>query len=232
MLYSTHFDLIPTRRYKNGLSRRQVVAGAACLLLGLGGCQTAYYAAMEKVGFEKRDILSSRVENARDAQVEAKEEIVDALEAFSRTVNYQGGKLEAQYKSLKGHLEDSEDAAEEVRTRVADVQKVGDALFSEWRSELKKYTSADLKRRSAQQLVQTENDYKRLVAALKKAEGRLDPALRPLRDQVLFLKHNLNARALSSLRGEVARVDARVDQLIADINQAVAEANSFIKALK
>ncbi|MGB7180784.1 MAG: DUF2959 family protein, partial [Burkholderiaceae bacterium] len=85
--------------------------------------------------------------------------------------------------------------------------------------------------RSTQQLVQTDADYKRLIAALKKAEGRLEPALSPLRDQVLFLKHNLNARALSSLRGEVSRVDTQVDRLIADINQAVAEADSFIKGL-
>ncbi|MGB7181816.1 MAG: DUF2959 domain-containing protein [Burkholderiaceae bacterium] len=205
---------------------------AVCMAVLLSACQTAYYAAMEKVGFEKRDILSNRVEDARDAQVQAKEEIVDALEAFSKTVNYQGGKLEAQYKSLKGHLEDSEDAAANVRKRVADVEKVGDALFREWRDELSKYTSADLKRRSTQQLVQTDADYKRLIAALKKAEGRLEPALSPLRDQVLFLKHNLNARALSSLRGEVSRVDTQVDRLIADINQAVAEADSFIKGLK
>ncbi len=46
----------------------------------LAGCQPAYYAAAEKVGFAKRDILVSRVESARDSQVEAKEEIADALD--------------------------------------------------------------------------------------------------------------------------------------------------------
>lgn len=213
-------------------ARRALLGSGIVLMIGLAACQTAYYAAMEKVGYEKRDILSSRVETARDAQVEAKEEVVDALEAFSKTVNYQGGKLEAQYKSLKSHLEDSEDAAANVRKRVTDVRKVGDALFREWRQELKQYTSADLKRRSSEQLVQTERQYKRLMAALGKAQDRLEPALRPLRDQVLFLKHNLNARALSSLRNEVVKVDARVNELVADIKTAVAEANRFIKELK
>ena len=36
--------------------------------LVLTGCSTVYYNTMEKLGFEKRDILVDRVENARDAQ--------------------------------------------------------------------------------------------------------------------------------------------------------------------
>ena len=197
----------------------------------LGGCQTAYYAAMEKVGFAKRDILSSRVKSARDAQTDAKKEITSALDAFGKVVSYQGGELETQYKRLNGKLEDSEDAAKNVRKRVSDVQEVGDALFREWRGELAKYSSADLRRRSEEQLNQTHARYHTLVAAMKQAEARLDPALRPLRDQVLFLKHNLNARALSSLKGEVARMDSEVNSLVAELNRSIAEANRFIDDL-
>lgn len=206
--------------------------GLLSLTLLAAGCQTAYYAAMEKVGYEKRDILSSRVENARDAQQDAKKEIVDALEAFSQTVNFQGGTLEARYKAFKARHEAGEAAANEVRERVEAVRKVGDALFSEWREELNQYSSANLRARSESQLKSTESRYNRMIAAMTRAESRLEPALSVMRDQVLFLKHNLNARALSSLQAEVARVDARVNQLVADINQAVGEADQFIKELE
>lgn len=198
----------------------------------LAGCQTAYYAAMEKVGYAKRDILASRVKSARDAQEEAKKEITSALDAFGKVVSYQGGALEAQYKRLNGKLEDSEEAAQSVRKRITDVQSVGDALFREWREELTKYSSADLRRRSEEQMQQSRTRYDSLVATMKQAEGRLEPALRPLRDQVLFLKHNLNARALSSLKGEVARVDGEVSRLVADLNRSIAEANRFIDELE
>lgn len=200
-------------------------------LLGLSGCQSAYFAALEKVGFAKRDILTSRVKAARDAQQDAKKEIVDALEAFSQTVNFQGGELEKQYRRLAGKLEDSEAAAAAVRKRIADVQDVGDALFREWRQELSQYSSDELRRRSEQQLTVTRRRYDAMVDAMKHAEGRLEPALSPLRDQVLFIKHNLNARALASLKGEVARVDSQVSQLVAEINRAIAEADRFIREI-
>ncbi len=197
-------------------------------LLSLSGCQSAYFAALEKVGYAKRDILSSRVKAARDAQQDAKKEIVNALEAFSQTVNFQGGELETQYRRLAGKLDDSEAAAAVVRKRIADVQDVGDALFREWRQELGQYSSDELRRRSEQQLALTRRRYDAMVGAMKQAEGRLEPALSPLRDQVLFIKHNLNARALASLKGEVARVDSQVSQLVTEINRAIAEADRFI----
>ena len=198
----------------------------------LAGCETAYYSAMEKVGFAKRDILASRVVSARDAQLEAKEEITDALTEFGKVVSYQGGDLEAQYKRLAAQLEDSEAAARAVRSRIADVESVADALFDEWQAELAQYSSASLRTQSEQQLRQTRARYREMLGAMQRAEGRLEPALQPLRDQVLFLKHNLNARAVAGLKGEVTRVDAQVNQLVAELNRAIAEANRFIADLE
>lgn len=198
----------------------------------LTGCETAYYSAMEKVGFAKRDILASRVVSARDSQLEAKEEITDALTEFGRVVSYEGGDLEVQYQRLAEQLEDSEQAARAVRSRIDDVESVADALFDEWQAELAQYSSASLRAQSEQQLRQTRARYREMLGAMQRAEGRLEPALQPLRDQVLFLKHNLNARAVAGLRGEVTRVDAQVNQLVAELNRAIAEANRFIADLE
>jgi len=201
--------------------RRISTATALVAALALAGCQSAYYAAWEKVGYAKRDILASRVESARDSQQEAKEEITDALTAFGKVVSYEGGDLQSQYERLSDQLEDSEEAAADVKQRVRDVESVGEALFKEWKSELAKYSSAKTRAR-----------YDEMIRAMKRAEARLDPALQPMRDQVLFLKHNLNARAVAGLKGEVAKVDAQVNQLIAELNRSIAEANRFISDLE
>lgn len=198
----------------------------------LAGCQSAYYAAAEQVGYAKRDILVSRVESARDAQLDAKEEITDALTEFRKVVNFQGGELEARYESLAAKLEDSEEAADAVHTRIRNVEDVAGALFTEWRDELAQYSSAELRAKSEQQLTQTRTRYDEMIAAMKRAEGRLEPALRPLRDQVLFLKHNLNAQAIAGLKGEVVQVDAKVSQLVSEIDRATAEADRFIAGLR
>jgi chromosome segregation ATPase len=203
---------------------------AAAMLLS--GCQSAYYAAAEKVGYAKRDILVDRVESARDSQQDAREEITDALTEFRKVVAVDGGQLEARYKSLAAQLEDSEQAADAVRERIDAVEHVAAALFDEWNAELAQYSDAGLRARSEQQLNRTRARYQEMIGAMKRAESRLEPALQPLRDQVLFLKHNLNARAIAGLRGEVAQVDAQVDALVRELDKAIAEADRFIADLE
>jgi chromosome segregation ATPase len=205
-----------------------VVATSALLL---GGCKSAYYAAAEKIGFAKRDILVSRVESARDSQQDAKEEITDALTEFRKVVAVDGGELESRYDSLAAQLDDSERAAQQVRDRISAVDDVAEALFDEWRAELEHYSDAALRTRSERQLRSTRARYDQLIGAMRRAEDKLDPALRPLRDQVLYLKHNLNARAVAGLKGELTQVDAQVTQLVAELDRAIAEANRFIAQL-
>ena len=202
------------------------------LSVGLTACDTAYIATMEKMGYAKRDILSSRVKSARNAQENAKQEIQSALEQFGKVVGYQGGDLEATYKKLNSELESSEDSAETVRKRIKDVESVADSLFAEWKTELGQYSSADLRRKSEEKLTQTKARYNEMLGAMKKAEQRIDPVLKPLRDQVLYLKHNLNARALAAIKGELVKVDAQVDQLVKDMNKSIAEADKFIQSME
>jgi hypothetical protein len=202
------------------------------LAFGLTACDTAYLATMEKMGYAKRDILSSRVKSARDAQEDAKKEIQSALDQFGKVVAYQGGDLEATYKKLNGELQNSEDSAEAVRKRIKDVESVADSLFAEWKTELGQYSSADLRRKSEEKLTQTKSRYNEMLTAMKKAEQRIDPVLKPLRDQVLYLKHNLNARALAAIKGELVKVDAQVDQLVKDMNRSIAEADKFIQSME
>ncbi|NOU10578.1 MAG: DUF2959 domain-containing protein [Nitrospira sp.] len=199
---------------------------------GLSACDKAYMATMEKMGYAKRDILSTRVKLARDAQEDAKKEIQTTLEQFGQVVSYDGGDLEATYKKLNGELENSEDGAKTVRKKIADVESVADALFSEWETELGQYSNADLRRKSQAKLTQTKSRYKDMLGAMKRAEQRIEPVLKPLRDQVLYLKHNLNARALAAIKGELVKVDAQVDQLIKDMNRSIAEADKFIQSME
>ena len=200
--------------------------------LGFSACDTAYIAAMDKMGYAKRDILSSRVKSARDAQEEAKKDIQNALDQFGKVVAYQGGNLETTYKKLNSELQSSEDSAKTVRKRIEDVESVADALFSEWTTELSQYSSADLRRKSEAKLTQTQIRYNNMLGAMKRAEQRIDPVLKPLRDQVLYLKHNLNARALAAIKGELVKVDAQVDQLVKDMNRSIAEADKFIQTME
>lgn len=203
-----------------------------CTALLLAGCETAYLATMEKVGFHKRDILVDRIEDTQKAQQEGQQQFKDALAQFRSVVTIQGGELETVYDTLSSEYEDSEAAANEIHDRIAKVESVSEALFDEWQDEIEQYSNAAMKRDSAAKLRQTRQEYSRLIAAMKKAEKSLDPALTAMRDQVLYLKHNLNARAIASLKGELKTIDANVSTLLANMQRSIEESDRFIAKLK
>jgi len=66
---------------------------------------------------------------------------------------------------------------------------------------------------------------------MRGAEASMEPVLNNLRDYVLYLKHNLNAQAVSSLRKEVADIETEVSSLIQDMNRSIKEADAFIKTM-
>jgi hypothetical protein len=59
----------------------------------------------------------------------------------------------------------------------------------------------------------------------------MEPVLTRLHDQVLFLKHNLNAEAIASLKGETINIQAEISKLIDEMNRSIAEADRFINTL-
>ena len=212
------------------MNRRFLVLGV--FMLTLCGCSSMYYGAMEKIGVHKRDIMMDRVKEARDTQDEAKKQFLTAMEQFKSVVNFKGGDLEKEYNKLSATLKKSEAEAEAVHERIAAVEEVSEALFKEWRSEIKQYSSDALRKASQKQYDGTKANYKELMASMKKAESKLEPVLVSLRDQVLFMKHNLNARAIAGLSGELVSVQSHVDSLIHDMDIAIAEADRFIDVLK
>lgn len=201
------------------------------LTTGLAACQAAYYGAMEKFGYEKRDILVKRVESAREAQQQAREQFESALAQFIAVTDFSGGELERQYNKLKDAYDDSNARANHVRERIDDVERVAHDLFKEWAKELNEYTDAGLRRSSQRQLDATQHRYQKLIAAMHRAEKKLDPVLNAFRDRVLYLKHNLNARAIASLRAQRAKVEADIGALIEDMNRSIREADAFIEEM-
>ena len=208
------------------------LALAAALPLFLFACSSAYYSAMEKIGYEKRDILVDRVEEARDAQDDASEQFASALDQFRATVQFDGGDLEALYDRLNSEYEDSVAEADNVRGRIDEVESVSEDLFDEWQAELGEYSNADMRRNSETMLRDTRTRFTQMMTAMRRAERSMDPVLEAFQDQVLYLKHNLNARAIGALKGELASIERDTAQLIANMQSAIDEADAFIRSMQ
>ena len=206
-----------------------ILMGTICLFFA---CESTYYKTMETMGYHKRDIMVDRVQDARDAQEEAKDQFESALEQFSTVLNFQGGDLEEKYDRLKSEYEASEEKAQSVRLRIDEVEDVAEDLFDEWQEELNQYTSSSLRKSSARKLAETKRQYAQLIGAMKRAERKIDPVLNAFRDQVLYLKHNLNAQAIASLQSELVSIESDVARLIKEMDASIREANEFIATMQ
>ncbi|MCH6255198.1 DUF2959 domain-containing protein [Puniceicoccaceae bacterium K14] len=210
-----------------------------CAFVGLivlsvlsGGCQSAYYGAMEKMGVHKRDILVDRVESAKNAQEDAKEQFVSTFDQFVSVSGVEVSELKKSYDSLQKKYDASEAAATDVIDRISGIRSVAEALFKEWGNELDIYSNEDLRKASEAQLDATKELYAKLMVSMEEVSNRMTPVLEAFRDQTLFLKHNLNAQAISALNQTSMSLEAEVEELIAQMETSINEANDFIEQMR
>jgi len=208
---------------------RYVIMACFLLVAVTAGCQKTYYAVWEKLGKEKRHLLRDNVRKATEEQKEASEQFKDTLTRMKELYGFEGGDLEKIYKNLQTDFNESEARADAVRERVVQVERIAGDLFEEWQREIAQITSRTLRSQSSQTLRLSKQRYARLAAAMKKAEARMDPVLDQFRDNVLYLKHNLNAQAVGALRQEAGKIEVEVDSLITDMRASIQEAETFLK---
>lgn len=208
------------------LRKLQNLAIIAIVLLP--GCASVQYSALEKVGVHKRDILIDKVEEARDAQTDTRDKLVSAYDELSSLIGYDGGQLDAQYTKLNKAVERSAGARDRLDDRLQAIDRVSKDLFGEWEEELKLYQSATLKADQTTKFKAAKTQYAAMRARMQTARDRVDPVMSVLNDNVLFLKHSLNAQALAALKGQAASLKTRVDALIRDMQKAIDDANAFI----
>jgi hypothetical protein len=236
---NTWAQLSPERAVKrareNGMNKHYIKHMGLLLALalaGAAGCRSAYYAAYESFGVHKRDLLKKSVIAARDDQKEAQEQFKDAMTRLKEITGFEGGELEKRYNSLKSEHEDCAAKAEAVQKRVRDVETVSSDLFAEWEKEIQQIGTPSLREASKDQLKATRQRYEELHTALKSAERSMEPVLKQFGDYVLFLKHNLNAQAIASLKGESATIQKEITRLIEQMNKSIAQADEFVKSMK
>ena len=214
------------------MSKRVSAASLVCFaLLLLTGCNSAYYGAMHALGREKRDILVGRVKDAKKDQEQTKEQLKTTMESFQELTGFQGGSLEKSYKRLNAEYERSNAQATKLHDKVESIDQVSGDLFKEWQGEINQMGNAKLKSQSTTMLRNAKVRQAAYLRAMRKTEDGITPVLAAFHDQVLFLKHNLNSRAIGSLKGTSAALQGDVADLIQSIDASSAEADKLISTL-
>lgn len=197
----------------------------------LSGCNSAYYKTMKTFGKEKRDILLQRVKDSKKDQEQTKEQLKTTMESFQELTGFQGGSLEASYKKLNSEYERAKEQADKLHNRIQSIDQVSADLFNEWQKEIDSMSNQKLKSQSAALLRDSREREGAYMKAMRKTEEQMTPVLKAFQDQVLFLKHNLNARAIGSLKGTSAKINTDVTSLMKNIDNSMQEADKLISSL-
>jgi hypothetical protein len=190
-----------------------------------------YYSAKESIGEHKRDIVVYKVEQACSSLQETRNEFEDALGKFKSLVNVNESSLEHKYNLLNRQYQFCRSKSDAVSDRIRAIEEVSHALFVEWENELIEYSDRNLRNNSKQQLKAAKQNYQRLIKTMRLAEARIQPVLSAFKDQVLYLKHNLNARAISALQHEFIEIGIDISQLIHAMELTIVEASQFVSVL-
>jgi hypothetical protein len=210
---------------------RRITTALLLFSLCAAGCTTFYYKTMQKLGREKRDILVSRVKDSKKDQEQAKEQIKTTMETFQELTGFQGGSLEKSYKKLNDEYERAQSQANKFHDRVNSIDQVSNDLFSEWQKEINQMGNAKLKSRSAALLRDARERQAVYLRSMRKTEDQMAPVLNSFRDQVLFLKHNLNAKAIGSLKNTSTKINTDVTSLLKSLDNSIQEADRLITSL-
>lgn len=206
-----------------------VLLSLACALTG---CQSAYYSAMEKMGYHKRDIMVDRVKDAKESQLDAKTQFNSALKELQALLNHDGGDLQIAYEKAKEEYESSRSAANALTSRIDNVENVANALFDEWQDEITQIQKGSLKSASQAKLNLTKASYSTLLISMRRSESKMEPILTAMKDNMLYLKHNLNAAAVGAIKGEFYNLRTDVSSLNREMTQSIKESNRFIASMK
>ncbi|WP_411727432.1 DUF2959 domain-containing protein [Methyloglobulus sp.] len=190
-----------------------------------------YYSARESIGEHKRDIVVYQVEQACSSLQETRNEFEDALVKFKSFVYVNETSLEQKYNLLNRQYQFCRSKSDAVSDRIQAIEEVSHALFAEWESELNEYSDRMLRNNSKLQLKAAKQNYVRLIKTMRLAEARIQPVLSAFKDQVLYLKHNLNARAISALQHEFIEIGIDISQLIQAMELTILEASQFVSLL-
>ncbi len=80
---------------------------------------------------------------------------------------------------------------------------MAEALFDEWQGEIGEISKASLRSKSQAKLKETRRSYEQLIRSMRRAESKMPPILTSMKDNMLYLKHNLNAQTIGAIKGSL-----------------------------
>jgi chromosome segregation ATPase len=210
------------------LRYRYATLGALAALVGLGLAVPA----SAQDGVKQTEALVKKGESTLKSIADARAQLDKTLATYNSIIEGKATDTKAAYKDLEKQVKDCESRSEDVKKQKEAMDVEADKLYTSWTAGLADISSPDLKQRSETRLTQTKDKMSKIGTAGMQARGAYDEFLNGLKDQIKYLGHDLNPSAISSLKGDAAKLNAKAKTMFDKMDGTVASANTSLDALR
>lgn len=183
-------------------------------------------------GQKQVDKLINKANDTIGAMRAARVQIGSTVDGYNTIMAGEAVDNRKAYKKLTKELSKSEKAAANVRTKAAAMDVVANDFFSNWEASLEGFSSEDLRQRSAERLNDTRKRYEEILEAAGEAGDAFDPFVTNLKDQILFLGHDLNPSAIQALQGDAKKLNGRAAEVFKDVDKTIVTASEYTASLR
>jgi hypothetical protein len=202
---------------------------SVAIALGLG---LAPSAGTQNEGHERADEHIEKIERASEEMKDVRKHLNEAFEAYHKTLREGTDERRSSYKDLVKALERCEEETKELRKRHREMDEQAEEYFKKWKNSVKDIKNADLERRSEERLEATRRRYREVSMRWKTMGEDYEPVLAELRDQVVYLGHDLNEDAVLSLKEDAAELEELARALFRSMEGFGSTADEYIGGLE
>ena len=140
--------------------------------------------------------------------------------------------MKGDYKKLMKSTDSMNSRVADARQKVEQMQQAGDTYFAGRAEGIKGIQDPQLQDRAKQRLADSQKEFGRVLQSLQEGAKALEPFRKDLADQITYLGSDLTPSAMTSLKPNAEKFNARGSELFAKTDKAIAAANAYFQSLK
>jgi hypothetical protein len=202
------------------------------MILAPLGAQTQTQERGRTQGLKETDRFVKAGGNTSEAVANAKLQTQKTLDAYNALVTQPSKDMKGDYKKLLKSVDAMNARVAEGRQKVEEMQKAGDTYFAGRAETIKNIQDPQLQDRAKQRLADSQKHFADVLKSLREGEHALGPFSKDLADQITYLGSDLTPSAMTSLKPNAEKLNARGKELFGKADAAIGAANAYFQSLK
>jgi len=183
-------------------------------------------------GLKETDRFVKAGGSTSQAVTNARVETQKTLDTYNTLVTQPSTNMKGDYKKLIKSMDTMNDRVQGARQKIGEMQKAGDVYFNGRAATIKNIQDPQLQERARQRLNDTQKEFAGVLQSMREAGDSLEPFRKELADQITFLGSDLTPSAMTALKPNAEKLNARGADLVARTDKAIASASAYFQSLK